>query len=250
MASAAERYDLVYTPFDSADNWSFQRLRNGGAYNNAKVEDSTFFSSDPNWTRPVGKYTPDFPITLREAEDSLTFSFTLTGAVKNSVATLTFAGTDADGARALVMGESYKGSDGNANNNFMFGTVAANDGDAYLLNSGTTWDDGTGTTYDVASADCVTLGAISNEATTFEGSIAWDNAQNGFVFSLTQGDTSATHFLGATYTLSNVTIALDGGGASPVFSDFKITANIPEPASATLSLLALAGLASRRRRKA
>ncbi len=247
MASAADRIDLVYTPFDSADNWTFQCLRNGGAANYATVEDSTFFSANPNWTRPVGKYTLDTPIILKEAEDSLTFSFTLTGAVGNSVATLTLAGTDDDGARALVMGETYKGTDGASNTNFLFGTVAANTGDAYLLGSSEGWG---GNTYNIKSANCVTLGALSSAATTFEGSIKWDNHDEGFVFTLTQGDKTITQFLGSTYTLNNVTIALDGKNntLSPVFSNFTMTANIPEPATATLSLLALAGLAARRRR--
>lgn len=247
-----ETVTTTYTPFSSADDWELRGLGNArGEQVDVKkptITNNTANSTNPNWCRPVGYYSFDTPLTLSNTADSLTFSFTLTGAEKNSVATIAFEGSDGSGARSLVMGSCYRGQDGVSNNNFAFGSINKNDGNAYLLGSDGDWQ---GKAYNITPITL--LGGITENAVTFSGSIAWDEQKNGFMFTLTQGNSTASYNLGANYTLTSLNLTFDGGNTnnnSYTFSDFTIShKSIPEPTTATLSLLALAGLAMRRRRR-
>ncbi len=242
----ADTTSTTYTPFTST-GWTLERLRNGNDGNNPVIANNSITAS-ANWTRPVANYSFDTPIALTDVVESITFSFSMSGVSENSVATLAFEGTDAAGDRALVMGETYKGTNGGDNHNYAFGTTNANDGKAYLLGADEGWG---GQSYNIPARNLTTLGSL-DATTTFEGSIAWSESDNGFKFTLTQGGTNAaSYLLGSNYTLSGLTVALDGyANATPTISNLTITANlIPEPTTATLSLLALAGLAVRRRRR-
>jgi len=251
-AANATTIEKEYTPFSSDSGWTLTGLgaQDGSdvGKNIPTISNNSIYATNPNWRRPVGNYTFAEAITLTDKAESIEFSFSMSDVVQNSVATLTFEGSDASGARALVMGETYKGTNGANNANYAFGTGAYNDGDAYLLGSDSGWG---GQTYNVAANSLTTLGALTSSA-TFEGSIKWSDTDNQFKFTLEQGENTASYLLGNKYTLSGLTVALDGKGnaASPKFSNFTITATlVPEPTTATLSLLALAGLAARRRRK-
>lgn len=92
----------------------------------------------------------------------------------------------------------------------------------------------------------------------FVGSLV-GNADGSCTLTLGTGEYSTTTTLGYSFTLSSINISMDGGMNedlkrkvyAPDLSELTITykTTTPEPATATLSLLALAGLAARRRRK-
>ncbi|MBR4311518.1 MAG: PEP-CTERM sorting domain-containing protein, partial [Akkermansia sp.] len=143
---------------------------------------------------------------------------------------------------------------------FKSAVVNNNSSDVYLFD--TNW--GEVNTCNITSY--TTLAALPTQAssgktefsTTYTGQIAWDSEKNAFVLDLTQlyngQEYSASYILGETYDLTGISIALDGNstnGDKDVFtvSNFTISHTVPEPTTATLSLLALAGLAARRRRK-
>lgn len=92
----------------------------------------------------------------------------------------------------------------------------------------------------------------------FVGSLV-GNADGTCTLTLGTGDYSTVTTLGYAFSLSSINISMDGGKSedlehniyAPDLSALTITykTTTPEPATATLSLLALAGLAARRRRK-
>ncbi len=98
----------------------------------------------------------------------------------------------------------------------------------------------------------VTTGSVD-----FAGTIT-GNADGSCTLTFGTGDYSITKQLEKGFTLNSVIICMDGGYSdglektvyAPEISKLRIsyTKPLPEPATATLSLLALAGLASRRRR--
>lgn len=98
----------------------------------------------------------------------------------------------------------------------------------------------------------------SSGTVEFVGSLV-GNADGSCTLTLGTGEYSTSTTLDHTFTLSSINISLDGGlkkdtsdtQYAPDLSALTITykTTTPEPATATLSLLALAGLAARRRRK-
>ena len=121
--------------------------------------------------------------------------------------------------------------------------------------------------------DDVTLGVTSannwqnampdgGTTTTLSGDIAWDGdsfALTLYSSAIDNGTTAFNYDLGLTsLDLSKVMITLEGGKKDDGDNAWKTgsvsalsisTPAVPEPTTATLSLLALAGLAARRRRK-
>lgn len=263
----ADLVTTVYNPFsaETAGDWEMAFLHAQGSNDNKPTINDGVFTAKSNWKRSVGNYDFADSIKLTDKNESISFSFTLSGVDKNSVGTLALEGKDANGARALVMGETYKGTDGANNTNYAFASIAANSGDAYLLGAGEGWG---GNTYNISTSDTSykNLGTLS-ASTTFVGYIEWSDSVDAFRFRLYEGssaaadaagDTTGTNAdvyftLGSSYELTSLTVALDGWpNVTPSFSDFTITTktlSVPEPTSATLSLLALAGLVMRRRRK-
>ena len=90
-----------------------------------------------------------------------------------------------------------------------------------------------------------------NTPLTLTTEIAWSAEKSQFVATVSYGADKTilnTYDLGKSYSLDKLVFSMDGG--SQKVSNLKIITNtIPEPTTATLSLLALAGLAARRRRK-
>lgn len=181
------------------------------------VQDLLVTGADAEHQAVIGVYTGADSTTT---EGSIVVSGTLTG---NSYATLNANLTMADGSTIAVRGENglHMGS----------ALTFANGGKMNLsediLGSLADLDRGEGLTL-FSGVDSFTLGgsAYSDEVTY--------NAQDYFnLMSLTNPDTYVIRF--------QADAAADGGTVS-IFA-------VPEPTTATLSLLALAGLAARRRRK-
>ena len=83
--------------------------------------------------------------------------------------------------------------------------------------------------------------------------ITWNDDAQKFVATIyVDGDVAGTQDLGSSYTLNKISVASAGNNnewqSQPSFSNMQLTV-VPEPTTATLSLLALMGLAARRRRK-
>lgn len=96
---------------------------------------------------------------------------------------------------------------------------------------------------------------------TFTGTVKWVDDQ--FVATVSAGGSSASVNLGSDFSVQDILLCGDGGNSmhNGTMKSFSLSivdaqagqggssSNIPEPATAALSLLALAGLAARRRRK-
>lgn len=106
--------------------------------------------------------------------------------------------------------------------------------------------------YNMKGSEIATLGGgiTANEGVVFSHTIAWDVAESAFVLATTKDGTEVqTEVLGATYTLNKISFVTDGSPtSSPALSGLTLAVTTPVPATATLSLLALAALATRRKR--
>ncbi len=108
------------------------------------------------------------------------------------------------------------------------------------------------------TSDYTTLGRnfTVNETNTVTFTVAYDSAKSEFVGTLTYDGASKSVDLGDSFAVNAITATFDGDrGYLGYVNDIKLTVStvpppaVPEPTTATLSLLALAGLAARRRRK-
>lgn len=259
VAGATGTITTSYEPLKEAGIWDLTRGRTGGSStdNNSAKQNATtgeIYTNDPYWKQPYATLSFTNAITLRDKADSLSFSFTLTTDTRgqyNSMLTVALEGKAGVKAATIMMGYGHNYS-ADYNTNFKSAVVANNSSDAYLFN--TTWGDTkTGfTQYNCTNADV--LGTLTT-STTFSGEIVWNNSESAYVLTLKQGGVSAEYTLGSSYEMTGISIAMDGDSGNdrkdyPGVSKLSITSiTVPEPTAATLSLLALAGLAARRRRK-
>lgn len=148
-------------------------------------------------------------------------------------------------------------------NEYLFGTVKGNSGaDGYTLSI---TNAGAIALNQNKSSNVLTVGsytaADSAVAITLQY-VKYVDAEGNFdsgLFTLTVGNDSATYVVteetNTVFTKgSNNNVWTNGGaeklsGISVKYADAVVAPSIPEPTTATLSLLALAGLAARRRRK-
>lgn len=181
------------------------------------------------------------------------FSYSCDFSISNSVLTLALASNSG----AVVMGKTY-------NNEVRLGTTTET-GDAVArgyafantnnsagvanITSYTALKDGTGADasnveFRVNSGDTVN----TNEVTF---TVAYNTSLSQFVGTLAYADYTADINLGKTFSVNAITATFDGEAAFVGHvNDIQIkVTTIPEPTTATLSLLALAGLAARRRRR-
>lgn len=237
--AAAETIDLFSTV--NQDSWTLgdtHDSKNG----TPKFENGELLGQG-SWARGCASYDLE-NITLSNASDGLSISFTLWGADVDELLTCTIIGTE----QAIVAGQgNYKAG------GIYYGTTTTLNADWYNMQS---------SSFNNVPADA-TIGYVSNskQSAIFTAStditlttdIAWDATKSQFVATLsyvTSSDTKtqlATYDLGTTYSLDKIVLSFDGGGTHK-FKALTVK-TIPEPATATLSLLALAGLAARRRRK-
>ncbi len=198
-------------------------------------------------TSTLGYATDYFACTTET--DTLTFSFDVTNnGTGNSCLTLALIGKE----NVIVVGHGTYDKPGDAVQIAVTNNTTAS---GYLMAS----------TEAITGAANLTAGATlagamptGGNTSTISGSIAWDGDSYTLTVSSSAITETTTYDLGlSSIDVSALMITLEGGDnggqdwdETPSVTNLTITGNvIPEPATATLSLLALAGLAARRRRK-
>ena len=219
----------------------------GGKYNyNMTInhDEGSITNAADDWYADAATYRFQNILTLGSGE-RLDFTFDVNRKVANSVQTITFVGT----TQAVVIGHA----DYDQNTNLDVG-ISNNVADAltgagahgYILLRG-----GNQGFIDIINAEATLAGGMPEGTSTISGSVSWDGDSYALTLSssaVNGVDSSLTYDLGSTFDIRDLVFTFDGKGTPTVVSNLKMEI-VPEPATATLSLLALAGLAARRRRK-
>lgn len=222
----------------------------------ASANSITFAGND--WARVYADYRFENLITLGK-EQVLTFSFTInrptidettngvTVTKSLSSATVAFVGSE----KAIVMGHDESGFT-SAYSKLQVGT-SSNVADATtgVGAHGYLFANAYGAVASVTSSASLD-GGVPFGTSTISGSISWVDDQ--FVLTMSSSEVQEgeiTYELGENVDLRDIVISMNATTSTkPTISNLRMEiASVPEPATATLSLLALAGLASRRRRK-
>lgn len=214
----------------------------------------TSASIGTGWGGATALYLLDNAITLEQHERVL-FSYTYTNpaTTQNSIYGITLRG--ASGAQAIVFGNTDYG---NANIAISAAPLAATGyadctakdtelpvGTAQALrgNHGNSGD----RFQDVTFAAANTIDVSVPVSYTVDSEIAFDTTLGQFVLTSTVGENTVKLELGNSVSFNTIVFATDGNNQQ-TFSNLSLQF-LPEPATATLSLLALAGLAARRKRR-
>ena len=191
-----------------------------------------------NWGQGYSSYTFDKALSLAaESPATLELSYTLTTDTTND-GVLTLALIGDTGTSTVVTGMSYQSPLRYAITN----TVAS----SYTFSPEAGW----GTVLTGTNLNNSTSGKTNY---TIDYTIAWDAIAGNYALTIElNGTTVAEDIDLGTDALSykGLVITTDGGHQGPSYATLSaLSVNVvPEPATATLSLLALAGLAARRRR--
>ena len=241
---AAADTSVSYTPISDTTlgSWSY--------HGTATITDSIIQTTYTNWQVDTATYTLTETQTYTTA-DMLSFSFDATNnGTGNSALTLAIIGT----SNAIVLGHGTYDKPADQIQVAVTDNVSVTGG--YVFAYTNPGDDLTLTAGATLAGGMPANGATS----TISGSIAWD----GDSFALTLGSSAVegtlSYDLGITkLDVTKLMVTIEGGASptngntawqTPTMSNLTITTSpIPEPTTATLSLLALAGLAARRRRK-
>ncbi len=242
LAGVAAADTVTIAPLTSSEGWTVGH-QNTSKSTNAVLDTTaaTLTLTNADWSRGYGVYTLADAITLTNEADRLTVSFTINTTQLNSLVTGTLVGSD----KAITLGHgSYADSGINGGNGIQSGISTDTTGVFYNMQSSNTG--GVFVTPDKTVDNSFT----ANTPLTLTTTVEWNTTKSQFVASLSYGQTSLTSYdLGTSYTLDKLVFSLDGNSTQTV-SGVSVSANlVPEPATTTLSLLALAGLAARRRRK-
>ena len=243
LAGVAWADTVSIAPLTSSEGWSVGH-QNTNKSTNAVLDTTaaTLTLTNADWSRGYGVYTLADAITLTNETDRLTVSFTINTTDLNSLVTGTLVGS----GKAITLGHgSYNDDNRNGGNGIQSGISTDTTGVFYNMQDSNTG--GVFVTPDKKVDDSFT----ANTPLTLTTTVEWNTTKSQFVASLSYGKTSLTSYdLGTSYTLDKLVFSLDGGNSTQTVSGVSVSANlVPEPATATLSLLALAGLAARRRRK-
>ena len=204
-------------------------------------------SGNPNWQVDPSFYELSSALDL-SVDDIFIFSFDATNyGTANSILTLAFVGTE----NAVVVGHGTYDKPGDE---LQIGLTDNLTAQGYGFASTNPRDDAELSALTTLSGGMPTGGKTS----TISGSIAWD----GDSYAITLGSSAVTgtvsYDLGiTTFDVTKLVVTIEGGSYPTDFRDYQKTATmsnltigiVPEPTTAALSLLALAGLAARRRRK-
>lgn len=242
LAGVAGADTVSIAPLTSSEGWSVGH-QNANKSTNAVLDTTaaTLTLTNADWSRGYGVYTLADAITLTNETDRLTVSFTINTTNLNSLVTGTLVGS----GKAITLGHGSYNDSGNGGNGIQSGISTDTTGVFYNMQNSNTG--GVFVTPDKKVNNSFT----ANTPLTLTTTVEWDTTKSQFVASLSYGKTSLTSYdLGTSYTLDKLVFSLDGGDSTETVSGVSVSANlVPEPATATLSLLALAGLAARRRRK-
>ena len=219
-------------------------------YKNCTTVDSgnLTYSGGGWWVNgPTGTLTQSITLGLNQV---LEFSYSFDFNVSNSVLTLALANNNG----AVVMGKTYGNEvrlgttteTGNAvARGYAFGSTN-NSGAVANIESYTALKDGAGDNVEFVVNSGST---VNTNDVTF--TVAYNTTLSQFVGTLAYDGYTAKIDLGETFSVNAITATFDGNSSFVGHVNdiqLKVT-TVPEPTTATLSLLALAGLASRRRRK-
>ncbi len=252
LASVAMADAVVTTVTDNAfadrDNWT---LGSGRGRDSLTIENGSLRVVNSNWGQTYAEYSLDESITLSH-ETSLSFSVDITTPSLNSeivMSLVTSSGT-------YLLGKTYNDGSTTTDEHVSYGFTAdtkVGDKDAvtYAFNTGIDTENCVNVTPKgtVGSSTVFTSGG----SLTLSGSVEWNG--KGFSMILNDGTNPAMTWDLETdkFSLEKINIFVDGGNNTTNVTMTNLamstTTFIPEPATATLSLLALAGLAARRRRK-
>ena len=207
------------------------------SYNSSPTVTSNSISFGASWGDPVAWALFNEDITLTE-KDTLTLSFTATtGSLADGVFCVVLQGNAGETA-VLIGDKAYKDSSLSA-------------ASATLATTGYHWPAAQTLAFDKGNsadrfqevAPAITLGSVT-PGLDVTATISHNGTQ--FVMDLTAGEQTKQLELGDSLHFDSL-VFRTSGGVEQTISNIKLTV-VPEPATATLSLLALAGLAARRRR--
>ena len=213
-----------------------------------KVDSGNLTYSGGGWwvNGPTGTLTQSITLGLDQV---LEFSYSCDFSSSDSVLTLALANNNG----AVVMGKTY-------NNEVRLGTTTET-GDAVARGYAFANTNNNGAVANITSFTALKDGAnnvsfVVNSGSTVNTNdvtftVAYNTTLSQFVGTLAYDGYTAKINLGETFSVNAITATFDGdssfvGHVSDI--QLKVT-TVPEPTTATLSLLALAGLAARRRRR-
>lgn len=237
----ATPHDINLAPVsDGSTSWVMGHNNGDKSINpTLNTEGNTIVYTNGNWSRGYAEGTFCEPLTLSGTDEWLTIEATIVSSnTKDTCQTLTVVTADT----AIVIGQgAYKANDGGV----LMGSTSVTDGHFYHMQS--TLE---GATY--VSPDGLQAGVFGiNTPVTLSVNIAWSDDFSQFIATTSyNGTTLGDHInLGTNVSVDHIVFGLDGGNTVLTVSDVTVKGfAAPEPATATLSLLALAGLAARRRR--
>ncbi|MBQ7022162.1 MAG: PEP-CTERM sorting domain-containing protein [Akkermansia sp.] len=207
--------------------------------------------SGKKWGGVVDTYTLTDAIVLQNVGDTFEFSYKFTNTAGDSNKgdyALTLSLVGASNVIATGHGGYSQYSQG-----AQVAYTAHNDKSGFIFKDGNHSTD----ICEITSFYNISGAVPFNTPATLSGSIAWNETANQFQLTFSSDATGAGSLdpinLGTKVDVTKLVISYAGDtGHSDVgnISEIKLIANlVPEPTTATLSLLALAGLAARRRRK-
>ena len=261
VASAATNEPLKDTTTTAADGETLaagaKGWITGEKYNHSMTIDATnnsITNSDSDWNGDAATYRFSQVLTLAHTE-KLEFSFDFTRSASNTVQSLTLVGT----TQAVVIGHGNYADNTNLHVGISTNVANATTGEgahgyvfAGTANQGFIANTSIGATL---------TGGMPVATSKITGSVAWDGDSYMLTLessSVNEGTDPLKYDLGTKFDVRDLVFTFDGQNATTL-KGLTMSINpiptqnpdstIPEPATATLSLLALAGLAVRRRRK-
>lgn len=238
MAAAATAAEpVVYDSLlSSSEGWTLGSIRGSSNLFTIDTGANTLTLTNSNWSQAYANYSLPTTLTATESQ-GIGFSFDVKINDTDSSLTFSLVGT----TQAITLGTSYRANAGN----ILLGTSSAINSTVFSFNSD--WESGTGV---VTSSTSITGVATAGSTITISGSTKYNAETGHHVLTLMCGDKSTTLDLGETVDVTRISFGGDGGNNQTNFIVSNLSLyTVPEPATVTLSLLALAGLATRRRRK-